>query len=328
MQAWFMSGLAPLQHSAPRFESRCPDQTRSETAGFLTEHRLTWNDGPIDASLRYASSHSFSFVLLKYGAAVQVSPGILEDFLLFQVPIQGRSCIRVGREYVQANPKIASVISPSLQVELDWEQGCEQFLVKIPRHRLEEVARQTLGLSLDRPIEFAAGMSLDSPHGCAWQHQIGSLLAYGGHLPPEMDQWSRQAEDNLLLHLFHTQPGNYSQQLQQSVRPASSRRVQRAEDFMRASLDEALTLEQIASAACASVRSLTLAFRTERGLSPMQFLKQIRLEAAQQAIRTATPGTQVSEIALRCGFNHFGRFCADYKSRFGRSPSQDLRIVD
>ncbi|MEJ6667484.1 MAG: helix-turn-helix domain-containing protein, partial [Alcaligenes aquatilis] len=60
----------------------------------------------------------------------------------------------------------------------------------------------------------------------------------------------------------------------------------------------------------------------------MQFLKQIRLEAAQQAIRTATPGTQVSEIALRCGFNHFGRFCADYKSRFGRSPSQDLRIVD
>jgi transcriptional regulator GlxA family with amidase domain len=116
--------------------------------------------------------------------------------------------------------------------------------------------------------------------------------------------------------------------LQQSVRPASSRRVQRAEDFMRASLDEALTLEQIASAACASVRSLTLAFRTERGLSPMQFLKQIRLEAAQQAIRTATPGTQVSEIALRCGFNHFGRFCADYKSRFGRSPSQDLRIVD
>ncbi|HBJ67141.1 MAG TPA: DNA-binding protein, partial [Alcaligenes faecalis] len=38
--------------------------------------------------------------------------------------------------------------------------------------------------------------------------------------------------------------------------------------------------------------------------------------------------TQVSEIALRCGFNHFGRFCADYKSRFGRSPSQDLRIVD
>ena len=88
---------------------------------------------------------------------MQVSPGILEDFLLFQVPIQGRSCIRVGREYVQANPKIASVISPSLQVELDWEQGCEQFLVKIPRHRLEEVARQTLGLSLDRPIEFAGG---------------------------------------------------------------------------------------------------------------------------------------------------------------------------
>lgn len=325
MQAWFMSGLTPLQRSAPRFQSRCPDQTRSETAGVLTEHRLTWNGGQVDASLRYAKSHSFSFVLLKYGAAVQVSPGALEEFLLFQVPIQGRSCIRVGRELVRADPHTAGVISPSLPLELDWEQGCEQFLIKIPRVRLEEVARRYLGLNLERPIEFAATLALDSPQGRAWQHQVGSLLAYGAQPPGELDGWLRQVEDNLLLHLFHTQPGNYSQQLRLGCAPAGSRRVQRAEDFMRAHLDEALTLEQIAGAACVSVRSLTQAFRDERGQSPMQFLKQIRLEAAHAALQAAPPGTLVSDVALRFGFGHLGRFCADYKARFGCNPSQSLR---
>ncbi|HRL20839.1 MAG TPA: AraC family transcriptional regulator [Alcaligenes sp.] len=324
MQAWFMSGLAPLQRSAPRFQSHCPDQTRSETAGVLTEHRLTWNGGQVDASLRYAKSHSFSFVLLKYGAAVQVSPGALEDFLLFQVPIQGHSCIRVGRERVRADPNTASVISPSLPLELDWEQGCEQFLIKIPRVRLEEVARTQLGLTLDKPIEFAATLALDSPQGRAWQHQVGSLLAYGSEPPPELDSWLRQVEDNLLLHLFHTQPGNYSRQLHLGGAPAGSRRVQRAEDFMRAHLDQALTLDDIAQAACVSVRSLTQAFRSERGQSPMQFLKQLRLEAAHAALQHAAPDALVGDLALRVGFNHLGRFCADYKMRFGCTPSQTL----
>jgi AraC-like DNA-binding protein len=32
----------------------------------------------------------------------------------------------------------------------------------------------------------------------------------------------------------------------------------------------------------------------------------------------------VSEIALRWGFGHFGRFAAEYRRRFGESPSQTL----
>ncbi|EJC60811.1 hypothetical protein QWA_18177 [Alcaligenes faecalis subsp. faecalis NCIB 8687] len=60
--------------------------------------------------------------------------------------------------------RLEEVARQTLGLRLDWEQGCEQFLVKIPRYRLEEVARQTLGLSLDRPIEFAAGGGKDGLH--------------------------------------------------------------------------------------------------------------------------------------------------------------------
>ena len=66
-------------------------------------------------------------------------------------------------------------------------------------------------------------------------------------------------------------------------------------------------------------------FQQFRGVSPMQYVRQLRLERARNALRAAPSDVRVAEIALDCGFAHLGRFAMVYKAMFGESPSETLR---
>ena len=59
----------------------------------------------------------------------------------------------------------------------------------------------------------------------------------------------------------------------------------------------------------------------------MEYLREIRLKRAREALLAADPcsATSVTEIALDSGFVHLGRFSSEYRNRFGESPSQTLR---
>ena len=59
------------------------------------------------------------------------------------------------------------------------------------------------------------------------------------------------------------------------------------------------------------------------GVPPMRFLRNHRLQRVREELLSAREA-QVSDVALRWGFSHFGRFAAEYRKRFGESPSQTL----
>ena len=73
-----------------------------------------------------------------------------------------------------------------------------------------------------------------------------------------------------------------------------------------------------ARAAGVSVRTLQSSFKRDRHVTPMQYLRNLRLDAARARLLA---GTAVSEAALDTGFSHQGRFAQYYRSRFGHSPS-------
>ena len=58
-------------------------------------------------------------------------------------------------------------------------------------------------------------------------------------------------------------------------------------------------------------------------MTPMQYLKNVRLDRAAQILRRAgSQGPTVSEIAQSLGFTHMGRFSAAYAARHGELPSE------
>jgi transcriptional regulator GlxA family with amidase domain len=83
----------------------------------------------------------------------------------------------------------------------------------------------------------------------------------------------------------------------------------------------------LARAARTSVRRLQAGFQTHLGLTPMAYLRQYRLRQAHRRLTTTEPGeATITDVTLACGFRHLGRFAADYHRRYGRTPSDTLRL--
>jgi AraC family ethanolamine operon transcriptional activator len=103
------------------------------------------------------------------------------------------------------------------------------------------------------------------------------------------------------------------------------RLVRRADDYLRASLGESLSLLDLCRELDVSERTLHYAFQQVRGLSPMAYVRALRLNAVRQELKAATAGTAtVLAIAQRWGFWHPGEFAAAYRRLFGELPSHTL----
>ncbi len=102
--------------------------------------------------------------------------------------------------------------------------------------------------------------------------------------------------------------------------------VKLAEDHAAAHLGDHLYVGDLCVALGVSERTLEYAFAKVMHLSPIAFLRRLRLHRVRQALRAATRGsTTVSIEALNGGFSHFGEFSRDYRDCFGELPSETLR---
>ncbi|GGQ70152.1 AraC family transcriptional regulator [Couchioplanes azureus] len=102
--------------------------------------------------------------------------------------------------------------------------------------------------------------------------------------------------------------------------------VRRAVAYIDAHAAEAVTGEDIAAAAGVSVRALQAGFRRHLDITPLGYLRRVRLDRAHRDLQAADPtaGATVAAIARRWGFADLSRFAADYRRTFGRLPRHTL----
>jgi AraC-like DNA-binding protein len=105
-----------------------------------------------------------------------------------------------------------------------------------------------------------------------------------------------------------------------STRAEVLRRLRRARDFMEGHLDEDLTLDRIARAACLSSFHFHRAFRGAMGETPRDYVTRRRLEQARDLL--ARGHLPVTEVCLAVGFESLGSFSAAFHRRFGVPPSR------
>ena len=104
------------------------------------------------------------------------------------------------------------------------------------------------------------------------------------------------------------------------------RMLRRAVDFIRDNAQYDITIRDIAAAADVTPRAIQYAFREHMSITPLEYLRRIRLERAHRELKSADPAYDtVTSIAGRCGFSHPGRFSSAYKQVFGTEPSRTLR---
>jgi AraC-like DNA-binding protein len=87
-----------------------------------------------------------------------------------------------------------------------------------------------------------------------------------------------------------------------------------------------ITAADIADAAHVTIRAVQLTFRRYLDMTPMQYLRRVRLDHARRDLLTADPArTTVTAVAYRWGFASPGRFAMQYRDAYGVSPSHTLQ---
>lgn len=103
--------------------------------------------------------------------------------------------------------------------------------------------------------------------------------------------------------------------------------VTQAKEYVSANQEEPVMVADICRALKVSRRTLQYSFQSVYGVSPVTYLRAVRLNGVRRMLKQAagTSGACVADFAASWGFWHLSHFAADYKALFGELPSQTLR---
>jgi TolB-like protein len=101
--------------------------------------------------------------------------------------------------------------------------------------------------------------------------------------------------------------------------------LKKALTLMRQKLERPISMADLVKHCGVAERTLHKHFCAFFGLSPLRYLRQLRLAAVREALLTGPAGISVTEVAKRYGFAHLGRFSVHYRQCFGESPSTTVR---
>ena len=100
--------------------------------------------------------------------------------------------------------------------------------------------------------------------------------------------------------------------------------LQRCWTFIRAQFHRIISIEELAEASGYSERQLQYLFKCRLGISPLEYVRHYRMQKARDALKDWAGS--VKEAALSCGISELGRFSVKYRSVFGESPSDTIRV--
>ena len=319
---------AHSQGQSALYRSSDLDETRRIVAGIYCEHRLdqTRSRDRLDYRHVHARMGDFSFSQMGYGADVRVEPGTLGQFYLVQVPLTGGDRMCVDGVALTSDPLHASIHGPGSGLGMNWSADCSKFVVRVERAPLERHSVALSGREAKGPVGFRSLVDLQEVTIRSWVATAQHVFAELQRNPALADEplVRTQFEQMLMTTMLSWLPGGLEAQVQQDRRMLLPRHVKAAEDYMRAHSDQALTVDTLAHEVGVSGRTLFEGFRKFLGVSPMRYLRDLRMERARHDLLDPAQPRSVTLIATHWGFYQLGRFASDYRRRFGEQPHETM----
>ena len=309
------------------------EQTRAAVGHCMKPHRLVVRGGgqTLQARMHHVPMGRVSLSRLRYGADVAIEPDRLEGFYLVQMPLAGNALVRCGDQSTESSPQVASVLSPSQPVAMQWAADCDQLMVRIDRSLVDQALAARLGRPDVPALVFQLALRWrEAPAWACVVNYLADCAAHGLDLAAH-PLLAGQVEQLVVTALLGAQPHSAAAAAPTAARPLLPRHVRKVEDYLRGHADEPISADQLAALAGVSLRSLYAGFSACFGVGPMHYLRDLRLDRVRADLLAAdggrhrSPCDSVASVALHWGFAHLGRFSADYRKRFGENPSETLR---
>ncbi len=104
-----------------------------------------------------------------------------------------------------------------------------------------------------------------------------------------------------------------------------SHRAAKAIAWLKSNYEKPLRVEELADMARMGVSTFHHHFREMTAMSPVQYQKQLRLQAARA--RMLTDDLDASSAAIQVGYESVSQFSREYSRLFGQPPMRDIRAL-
>lgn len=322
---------APLLGAYPYLVSADLDEARQFISRQFRDHKLDnlVRVTPVRVVQNSVPLEGASFHYLDYGAAVRVRADALSHFYLVILPVFGKAELRCRGEAVVATPQTAAIIPCDATFEILWGADCKAVIARVDRQSIDLSLDRRLGMTLKRPVQFALSVpTLSGPGRYLRDFVLSSVNQFDQDPSIATNTILRNEIGGMVARcMLGAIPHNYSHLAEKSAPRAASRCVQNVIDYVDRHAHDPLTLETLVDVAGVSGRALQTAFQRHGGMSPIEYVRHVRLHRARTDLLAADPnaGVTVTSVALKWGFGHFGRFSSYYQDLFGELPSDTLR---
>lgn len=176
-------------------------------------------------------------------------------------------------------------------------------------------------LTSERPVSSGAGARLSAFINYLQRHV---LVTAGVDASGLIADTGTQLLASLILAAFpntaQAEPSSSDHQV------ASTATMRRAVAFVDDNAHLPVSLADIADHVHMTPRGVQYLFRRHLDCTPMQYLRQVRLDLAHRDLLRESPDRcTVAEVATRWGFAHQSRFAHYYQQAYGTSPHRTLK---
>ena len=275
-----------------------------------------FEDGDTKATFRLLQSADCQLAENSFGSGVLIRGGIPAGAVVFAAAVAPEQRYQGGR----VTDRDLVFIQDQDEIEYQCRGPSRILTAALGREALSQALEarwgttlQTLGQSKRLPLLPGKSL-LDLQRDLAGLLSPGMTGVQAERLPP----------DRLLLDLFFTYaapPDGTEWSCAYSHRRGLA---EKTEDYLRVHFREPISMTSLCHELGARERTIHQGFRERYAMSPGQYLKRLRMDAARKALLSAAPTGNVTDVAMDAGFTHTGRFSVEYRTFFGEPPSATL----
>ena len=311
------------------FASNDRDEAQHYVESIFCNHDLAiaGRNQHLSMAVDHAAFGAVNMVFMTYGADVLVTPGALENFYLVQVPVKGHATIRFGNERLDVVPGRATVQHPDAPLEMRWAEDCRKLILRVDRLAFERYVERCTGRRQEQGLRLDPALDLASFAGQALMDQLRAGLRCAEQFGPQSvpAMMAQHIEQSVMSALLCLHPHDRSDEFAVARSGGESRAIARVRAYLEEHAAQPVDSAMLAEVAGVPLRTLYHLFQRSLGKTPMQLLRDVRLDRARQDLMTADTARTVTAVALDWGFDHLGRFARDYRLRFGEAPSATRR---